>query len=68
MQMFRLTFLSDFYALYFLRFAWSKILSQSRFQAAELNWRQLNTKSQVKSAPQLVPFFFLNLITVYNNL
>ena len=33
-------FSSDFYALDFLRFTWSKILSQSQFQAAELNWRQ----------------------------
>ena len=60
MQNFRLTFFffsSDFYALDFLRFAWSKILSQSQFQAAELNWRQFNTKSQLKSAPKLVPFF-----------
>ena len=32
-------FSSVFYALDFLRFAWSKILSQSQFQAAELNWR-----------------------------
>ena len=30
-------FSSDFYALDFLRFAWSQILSQSQFQAAELN-------------------------------
>ena len=37
-------------ALDFLRFVWSKILSQSQFQAAELNWRQFNTKSQMKSA------------------
>ena len=30
--------------------------SQSQFQAAELNWRQFNTKSQMKSAPKRVPF------------
>ena len=36
--------------------------SQSQFQTDELNWRQFNTKSQMKSAPKLVPFFFtLNL-------
>ena len=52
---------SDFYALDFLRLAWSKILSQSQFQAAELNWRQFNTKSQTKSAPELLPFLTLNL-------
>ena len=67
MQNFCLTVLdfaaSDFYALDFLRFAWSKIFSQSQFQAAELNWRQFNTKSQMKSAPKLVPFFSLNLIS-----
>ena len=57
----RFDFLSDFYALDFMRFAWSKILSQSEFEAAELNWRQFNTKSQMKSAPKLVPFFTLNL-------
>ena len=45
----RFDFSSDFYALDFLRFAWSKILSQSQFQAAELNWRQFNTKSQMKT-------------------
>ena len=54
-------FSSDFYALDFLHFAWSEILSQSQFQAAELNWRQFNTKSQMKSAPKLVQFFTLNL-------
>ena len=54
-------FSSDFYAFDLLRFAWSKILSQSEFQAAEFNWRQFNTKSQMKSAPKLVPFFTLNL-------
>ena len=54
-------FSSDFYALDFLSFAWSKILSQSLFQAAEFIWRQYNTKSQMKSAPKLVPFFTLNL-------
>ena len=61
---FRLTvfdFSSDFYALDFLHFAWSKTLSYSQFQVAELNWRQFNTKSQMKSAPKLVPFFTLNL-------
>ena len=51
-------FSSDFYALDFLRFAWSKILSQSQFQAAELSWRQFNTKTQMKSAPKLVSFFY----------
>ena len=56
-----LDFSSNFYALDFLRFAWSKILSQSQFQAAELNLRPFNTKSQIKSAPQLVSFFTLNL-------
>ena len=63
MQNFRLAVLttSDFYTLDFLRFAWSKILSQSQFQAAELNWRQFNTKSQMKSAPKLVQFSTLNL-------
>ena len=30
--------------------------SQSQFQAVELNWRQFLTKSQMKSAPKLVPF------------
>ena len=54
-------FSSDFYALDFLRFARSKIFSQSQFQAAKLNWRQFNTKSQMKIAPKLVPFFTLNL-------
>ena len=54
-------FSGDFYALDFLRFAWSKNLSQSQFQAPELNWRQFNTKSQLKSAPKLVSFFALNL-------
>ena len=54
-------FSNDFYALDFLRFAWSKILSQLQFQAAELNWRQFNTKSQMKTSPKLVPFFILNL-------
>ena len=49
-------FLSDL-----LRFVLSKILSQSQFQAAEFNWRQFNTKSQMKSAPKLVSFFTLNL-------
>ena len=50
-------FSNDFYALDFLRFAWSKILSQSQFQAVELNWRQFNTKCQMKSAPKLESFF-----------
>ena len=54
-------FSSDFYVLDFLRLVWSKILSQSQFQSAEFNWRQFNTKSQMKSAPKLVPFFTLNL-------
>ena len=54
-------FSSDFYALDFLRFAWYKIISQSQFHAAELNWRQFNTESQMKSAPKLVPFFTLYL-------
>ena len=57
----RFDFLSDFDALDVLRFAWSEILSQSQFQAAELNWRQLDTKSQMKSAPKLVQFFTLSL-------
>ena len=64
MQNFRLTNLTfrvNFTPLTFLRFAWSKILSQAQFQAAELNWRQFNTKSQMKNAPKLVPFFTLNL-------
>ena len=39
-------FSSSFYALHFLRLEWSKILSQSEFQAAELNWRQFNTQSR----------------------
>ena len=30
-------FSRDFYTLDFLRFTWSKILSQSQFQAAEFN-------------------------------
>ena len=54
-------FSSAFYTLDFLRFAWSKILSQSHIQAAEFNWRQFNTNSQMKSAPKLVPLFTLNL-------
>ena len=54
-------FWSDFYALDFLRFAWSKILSQSQFQAAEFNWRQFNAENQMKSAPKREPFFTLNL-------
>ena len=54
-------FSSYFNALDFLRFAWSKILSQSQFQAAELKFRQFNTKRQMKSAPKLVQFFTFNL-------
>ena len=54
-------FSCNFYALDFLRFAWSKILPQSQFQAAELNCRKLNTKNQKKRSPKLVPFFTLNL-------
>ena len=54
-------FSSDFYVLDFLRFTWTKFLSQSQFQAAELNWREFYTKSQMKSAEKLVPFFTLNL-------
>ena len=54
-------FSSDFYDLDFLRFAGSKILSQAQFQAAELNWRQFNTKSQIKSAPKLGSFLNFNL-------
>ena len=64
MQNFHLTILTfrvTFTPLDFLRFAWSKILSQSQFQAAELNWRQFKTRSQMKSAPKLVSFFTLNL-------
>ena len=60
MKNFRLT-LSTFRVTFtpfdFLRFAWSKILSQSQFQASEFNRRLFSTKSQLKSAPQLVPFF-----------
>ena len=41
-------FSSDFYALDFLSIT---------IQAAELNWRQFNTKSQMKSVPKLVSFF-----------
>ena len=61
MEIFRLTILTfrvTFTPLA-LRFAWPNILSRSQFQAAELNWRQFNTKSQMKSAPKLVPFFFI---------
>ena len=57
----RFDFSSDFYALDFLCFAWSEILCESQFQAAELIWWQFNTKSQMKSAPKLVSFFTLNL-------
>ena len=51
---------SDFHALDFLGCTWSKILSQSQFQAAELKWGQFYTKIQMKIAPKLVPFFTLN--------
>ena len=54
-------FSCDFYDLDFFRFACPKIFSQSQFQAAELNLRQFDIKSQMKSAPKLVPFFTLNL-------
>ena len=66
MQNFRLTILTfrvTFTPFDFLRLAWSKILSQSQFQAAELNWWQFDTKSQIKSAPKLVSFLNLNLIS-----
>ena len=62
----RFDFSSEFYALDFF-FACSKILAQSQFLAAELNWRQFNNKSQLKSALKLVPFFTLNL-NIYVNL
>ena len=65
----RFDFSSDFYALDFLRFSSSKILSQSQFQAAELNWRHFNTQSQMKSAAKLVTSFDLNLNSrIYINL
>ena len=53
-------FSNDFYALDFLRFAWSKILNH--------NFKQLNSiggnlilKVKWKRAPKLVPFSTLNL-------
>ena len=63
MQNFRLTILTFrvTFSPWLFAFSWSKILSQSQFQAAEFNWRQFNTKSQMKIAPKLVPFFTLNL-------
>ena len=51
---------SDFYDLDFCVSRDLKF-SQSQFQAAELNWRQFNTKSQMKSARKLMSFFTLNL-------
>ena len=39
-----------------VEFAEWLLLSQSQFHAAELNLRKFNTKSQMKSAPKLVPF------------
>ena len=39
--------------------------SQSKFQAAEFNWRQFNTTHQMKSAPKLVPFFTFNLSGIF---
>ena len=54
-----LTFRVIFNAFDFLLLAWSIIPSQSQFHAAELNVRHFNTKSQMKSAPKLVPFFTL---------
>ena len=56
----------DFYGLDFLGFALSKILSQSQFQAAEVNWRQFTTNRQMISVPKLVPFFTLNLVLTSN--
>ena len=38
-----------------------KLSLKSQFQAAKLNWWQFNTQSQIKSAPELVSFFTLNL-------
>ena len=63
MQNFRLTILTFRVTFTPLTFCISRDLkfSQSQFQAAELNWRQFNTKSQMKSAPKLVSFFTLNL-------
>ena len=54
----RLDFSSD-YALDFLAFRVIKF-SQSKFQAAEVIWRQFKTKIHMKSAPKLVPFSTLN--------
>ena len=42
--------------------------SQSQFQAAELNWRQFNTKNQMKSAPKRAIFHFKSVIVVYINI
>ena len=56
---------SDFHALDLLRFGLSKILSQSQFQAAELNWRQFNTKINEKCAETGAIF---HLIVAYVNL
>ena len=55
----RFDFSSNFYAFDFgvsrdLKF------SLNQLQAAELNWRQFNTKNKLKSAPKLGPFFILN--------
>ena len=52
----------DFYALEFLRFAWSKDLFHSQFQAAEFNWSQFNIKRQMIRAPILMPFFHLKFL------
>ena len=49
-------FSNDFYALDFFCVSRDLKFSQSQFQAAELNWRQFNTKSQLKIAPKLVSF------------
>ena len=49
-------FSSDLYTLDFLRFAWCQIRSQSQFEAAELNWRQINTKNQMKMRQNLCHF------------
>ena len=63
MQNFCLTILTFRVTFTPLTFCVSRDLkfSQSQYQAAELNWRQFNTKSQMKSASKLVPFFTLNL-------
>ena len=42
-----------------LNFAWSKTLSQSQFRAAELNWQQFNTESDMINAPKLVSVFHI---------